>query len=87
MDSSAYQARQIDRLLFVCRCLRITEPQLRAALEQGDIHTLKELRRQTGAGDGCMGCHKLLEAFIEQRTAAAPYPSSSSSSDPICSAR
>ena len=68
----------------VCRCLGVTEAVLVEALVTLEIRTLQELRRETGAGDGCTACHRLLERYLEKQA----YPSSSSSSAaPICSVR
>jgi bacterioferritin-associated ferredoxin len=59
-------------LRYVCRCLRITEEVLAQAFATGDIRTLKDIRRHTGAGDGCMACHHRLVAFLEDHTVPAP---------------
>jgi len=53
----------------VCQCLQITEGQLVAALRSLDLRTLKDLRRATGAGDGCTCCHELLRHYLEQHAA------------------
>jgi bacterioferritin-associated ferredoxin len=82
MDACRFENRCDDcpeRL--VCRCLGITESALIEALRSGDLQTVKDIRRQTGAGDGCTGCHRLLHQYLE-RFAQAP-----SSALPICSAR
>jgi bacterioferritin-associated ferredoxin len=63
--------------VFVCRCLRVTENQLVEAMTTREVRTLRVIRQETGAGGGCMVCHRLLRKYIEQ------YAYSSSS--PICS--
>lgn len=65
----------------VCACLRVTAAELTEALATREIRTLKDLRCQTGAGDGCMACHRLLRRYLEQ------HAYSSSSLEPICSDR
>jgi bacterioferritin-associated ferredoxin len=50
----------------VCRCLQITETALVAAVETLDLRTLSDVRRATGAGQGCMCCHKRIEAILRQ---------------------
>jgi bacterioferritin-associated ferredoxin len=35
------------------------------------FRSLADLRRQTGAGDGCMACHRRLQRYLAQRTAEA----------------
>jgi NAD(P)H-nitrite reductase large subunit len=67
----------------VCDCLRVTAGELLEALATRAVRTLKDLKRETGAGDGCMVCHRLLRKYLEQH---ADY-SASSSASPICSER
>lgn len=55
----------------VCSCLKITEEQLLTALDTLQIRTLRELRRQTGAGDGCTACHRRLELYLERSAYSA----------------
>jgi len=49
----------------VCECLQITEAALVEALTGREIKTIKDIRRLTGAGDGCNACHKLLKSYLE----------------------
>ena len=53
-------------LRYVCRCLRVTEDIIAAALATQDIRTLRDIRHHTGAGDGCMACHRRLKAYLDQ---------------------
>ena len=55
----------------VCRCLQVTEDALLAALDAGGIHTLRDIRKCTGAGEGCTACHRKLKGYLERRTALA----------------
>lgn len=64
----------------VCRCLKVTEEEVVTALAIHGVESVKELRRLTGAGDGCTACHRKLNLLIEQTTYA-------SSSEPICSVK
>jgi bacterioferritin-associated ferredoxin len=68
-----------DRI--VCRCLQMTESVLVGALATLELRTLKDVRRETGAGDGCTACHARLRQLLEQHAYA------SSSAVPICSVR
>src|SRR4051812_31121560 len=63
----------------VCRCLQVTESVLVGALTELGLQTLTDIRRQTGAGDGCTACHRLLARYLEQHA----QPSAS----PICSVK
>jgi bacterioferritin-associated ferredoxin len=58
-------------LRFVCRCLRVTEQVLAEAFASQDIRTLRDIRRHTGAGDGCMACHRRLAVYLEQHAVPA----------------
>jgi bacterioferritin-associated ferredoxin len=58
-------------LRYVCRCLRITEQVLVDAFATGDIRTLKDIRRHTGAGDGCMACHHRLKSYLDTHAVPA----------------
>jgi len=49
----------------VCECVNLTEADLLEALTNREIKTIKDIRRLTGAGDGCNACHKLLKTYLE----------------------
>jgi NAD(P)H-nitrite reductase large subunit len=66
----------------VCRCLGVTEADLRKALITFDLRTLADIRRHTGAGDGCRACHPRLSLYLLEHA-----HSESSASEPICSVR
>lgn len=51
----------------VCACLQVTEAQLRRALRASNARSIQELKRKTGAGDGCTACHAALKQFIRER--------------------
>jgi bacterioferritin-associated ferredoxin len=57
-------------LRFVCHCLRVTEEVLAQAFAAQDIQTLRDLRRHTGAGEGCMACHRRLQAYLDRHVVA-----------------
>ncbi len=63
----------------VCHCLQVTEDAVLAAVSTFALTTVSEVRRYTGAGDGCTACHGKLQRVLEQ----ASY----SSSSPICSVK
>jgi bacterioferritin-associated ferredoxin len=65
---------------YVCRCLRVTEEAIAEAVATQAVRSLKDIRRHTGAGDGCMACHKRLARYLDR-------PAYSSSSPPICSVK
>ncbi len=48
----------------VCRCLRVTEAQVVRMIERLELRTVHDLRKYTGAGDGCTCCHEKLEEYL-----------------------
>ena len=48
----------------VCRCLQISEETILKALDNNEIRSLFDIRRLTGAGEGCTCCHALLEDYL-----------------------
>jgi NAD(P)H-nitrite reductase large subunit len=70
-----------DRI--ICRCLRVTESGLVEALSNEEMCDLMDVRRRTGAGSGCMACHRRIKEYLERRL----YSCSSSSLPPSCSER
>ena len=50
----------------VCRCLQVTEAAMVQAITALDLQTLMDVRRQTGAGEGCTCCHEQIRQFLEQ---------------------
>ena len=65
---------------YVCHCLKITEEEVVEAVAVLGLSTVSEVRRHTGAGDGCTACHQRLRLLVVACT-------QSSSSSPICSVR
>jgi bacterioferritin-associated ferredoxin len=57
--------------MIVCQCRRITDRDVRAALERG-AEDLDDLARDCGAGTDCRGCRASLEALLAERRFAAP---------------
>jgi bacterioferritin-associated ferredoxin len=55
----------------VCRCLQITESALVQVITTLQLRTVKEVRRHTGAGDGCMCCHARLREYLVRHSCAA----------------
>lgn len=49
----------------LCHCLRVSESQIRAAVELAGCQTIRDVRRQTGAGSGCTACHRRICALID----------------------
>jgi bacterioferritin-associated ferredoxin len=52
--------------LFVCTCMKLTEAALVDVIVSRAIDDLQELRRETGAGDGCMACRRRLQHYLDE---------------------
>jgi bacterioferritin-associated ferredoxin len=73
MDACPNNHRCDDcRVKFVCHCLRVTEEMVFDALSTGTIQTIQDIRRFTGAGDGCTACHTRLQEYLAIRAQAQP---------------
>lgn len=62
----------------VCHCLGVTQDEVVSAVTAYELRSVKEVRRQTGAGSGCNCCHTRIQLLLQTY---------SSSSAEICSAR
>ena len=58
----------------VCACLQVTVRQLRAAVEQTGVQSVRELMRATEAGTGCTACHRRLEGCLSRWSSPHPPP-------------
>jgi bacterioferritin-associated ferredoxin len=54
---------------FVCHCRQVTETEIVQEITRLELRTIKEVRRHTGAGDGCMCCHARIREFLERHGA------------------
>lgn len=50
----------------VCRCLRVSEADVIEVITNLELRTIKEIRQEIGAGDGCTCCHADLAQYIEK---------------------
>jgi len=55
---------------YVCTCMKVTEEDLVAMIVSHGIADLRELRFQTGAGDGCMACRRRLQGYLDTHACA-----------------
>ena len=52
-----------DRI--VCRCLKVTEGAIVGAIVSLGLRTVADVKRATGAGDGCTCCHAQVREYLE----------------------
>ncbi len=68
MDAACSQSCSDCTSRLACRCLKITEEAVVHAITVMGFRTVREIRKATGAGTGCMCCHGLLARLIERHT-------------------
>lgn len=49
---------------YVCRCLRVTDQDVREAMAAGAGCDLADLMKHTGAGTGCMACRASIRKLV-----------------------
>ncbi|VTS04410.1 (2Fe-2S)-binding protein [Tuwongella immobilis] len=50
---------------YLCHCLKIHESTITDAVVTLGLRTVREICQQTGAGGGCMACHRKIARVIE----------------------
>lgn len=58
---------------FVCTCMKLTEAALIDVIVSRGIGDLRELRQETGAGDGCMACRRRLQHYLSEYAVPHAY--------------
>jgi bacterioferritin-associated ferredoxin len=53
---------------YLCRCLAVTEAEVVETVVQLGLRTLEEVKRCTGAGDGCTACHRRIRTCLERHS-------------------
>ena len=54
----------------ICRFLNVTEEEIVDAITSQELASIRELRRHTGAGDGCTCCHETLKGYLARYSLA-----------------
>jgi bacterioferritin-associated ferredoxin len=49
----------------VCRCLQVTEDEIVTVISGLGLRNLHDVRRATGAGDGCTCCHEEIRKQLQ----------------------
>ena len=66
MDQTFHESCSSCPERVICRCLNVTESQIVQAITTHDLRTIRELKRLTGAGDGCTACRTELQDFLDR---------------------
>lgn len=67
----------------VCPCLQTTAREVFVAVNVLGAQSLCDLKRLTGAGEGCTACHKVLQQYLDEHA----YAAASGPCPPICSVK
>jgi bacterioferritin-associated ferredoxin len=67
-----------------CRCLGISESEIRCALMEGTADCLHSVMRETGAGTGCTCCHRAIRDLVAREQAELIDQCDGSGSSPTC---
>jgi NAD(P)H-nitrite reductase large subunit len=52
----------------ICYCMHVTEDKIVDALQTLGLRTVREVRHQTRAGDGCTACHRRIQGLIDENS-------------------
>ena len=55
----------------ICRCLTVHESTVAEAIDLYGAESWRDVRRLTGAGEGCTGCHCAIKELLARKRADA----------------
>jgi bacterioferritin-associated ferredoxin len=50
-----------------CHCLNVTEGEIRQAIADNELHSVRGVSQACGAGSGCMSCHRHIRRMLNER--------------------
>jgi bacterioferritin-associated ferredoxin len=54
----------------VCHCLRVEEDEIRDAIDDGELQTVRQVTASCGAGGGCTACHRHIKRYLAEAARA-----------------
>ena len=54
----------------VCHCLRVEEEEIRDAIDDGGLQTVRQVTASCGAGGGCTACHRHIKRYLAEAARA-----------------
>lgn len=54
---------------YLCRCLRVSEEEVRDAIAVSNPETVRGVTQACGAGGGCMACHRHIKRLLAEQQA------------------
>ena len=68
-DGSEVVAAELATDPIVCHCLQVRESAVVRAISTGEVDSLWDVIRCTGAGDGCTACHRAIRRYFSTERA------------------
>jgi bacterioferritin-associated ferredoxin len=65
------QQKTATRQKTVCYCLRVTDTEIKHAIEHRAAETVRDVMDTTGAGSGCTACHCAIRKLLGGRCPSA----------------
>ena len=53
----------------LCHCLNVEADEVRAAIDDGGLQTVRQVSQTCGAGGGCTSCHRHIKRMLAQAAA------------------
>jgi NifU-like protein len=50
----------------LCHCLRVYADEVRQAIDEGELTSVKQVTQACGAGGGCTACHRHIKRFLAE---------------------
>jgi bacterioferritin-associated ferredoxin len=53
----------------LCHCLNVDADEVRAAIDDGGLQTVRQVSQACGAGGGCTSCHRHIKRMLAEAAA------------------
>jgi bacterioferritin-associated ferredoxin len=70
MVTSAYGSNRPARP--ICHCLGVTEGEIRQAIAEGELGSVRQVAHACGAGGGCTACHRHIKRYLHEAAQSHP---------------
>lgn len=61
---------QTPRVRPLCHCLQVHADEVRQAIDEAGLTTVRQVTQSCGAGGGCMACHRHIKRMLAEAAAA-----------------
>ncbi|OYW19802.1 MAG: hypothetical protein B7Z55_08230 [Planctomycetales bacterium 12-60-4] len=66
---SSFACQQFCRVRPTCHCLGVHGDEIRDAIADGQLSTVRQVTQSCGAGGGCTACHRHIKRFLAEAAA------------------